>query len=64
MTDHETYTGDKVLINKQGSVIKNKTVKDENDQYFLTNGDGVIINSAKDKDVYDQLKKDNKWNKK
>ena len=64
MTDNENYHGDKVLINKQGSVIKNKTVKDENDQYFLTNGEGVIINSAKDKDVYDQLKKDNKWNKK
>lgn len=64
MTDNETYKGGKVLINKQGSVIKNKTVKDENDQYFLTNGDGVIINSAKDKDAYDQLKKDNKWNKK
>lgn len=54
-------TGDKILVNKQGTVIKNKTVKDENDQYFLTNGDGEIKKVAKDKDEYDSLKKAGNW---
>lgn len=53
--------GDKILVNKQGTVIKNKTVKDENDQYFLTNGDGEIKKVAKDKDEYDSLKKAGNW---
>lgn len=42
-----------VLVNKQGTVVKNKTVKDENDQYWHTDDDGVIINKAKDKKEYD-----------
>ena len=50
-----------ILVNKQGSVIKSKTVKDENDQYFLTNASGKIVKTAKDKDEYDALKKDGKW---
>ena len=54
-------TGDKILVNKQGTVVKNKTVKDENDQYFLTNGDGEIKKVAKDKDEYDSLKKAGNW---
>lgn len=57
----EMKTGKKILVNKQGTVIKNKTVKDENDQYFLTNGDGEIVMAAKDKDEYDALKKDGAW---
>lgn len=53
--------GNKILVNKQGTVIKNKTVKDENDQYFLTNGDGEIVKVAKDKDEYDGYKKAGTW---
>ena len=57
----EMKTGDKILVNKQGTVVKNKTVKDENDQYFLTNGEGEIKKVAKDKDEYDSLKKAGNW---
>ena len=57
----EMKIGAKILVNKQGTVIKNKTVKDENDQYFLTNGAGEIVKAAKDKDEYDSLKKADAW---
>ena len=50
-----------ILINKQGSIVKNKTVKDENDQYWKTNANGQIVNKAPDKDAYDKAKKANKW---
>ena len=53
-----------VLVNKQGTVVKGKTIKDENDQYWKTNSDGVIINMAKDKDAYDAAKKATKESEK
>ena len=59
-TDYDKMGG-KILVNKQGTVIKNKTVKDENDQYFLTNDKGEIVLQAKDKDAYDNLKKAGDW---
>lgn len=53
--------GADILVNKQGSIIKNKTVKDENDQYWKTNDNGQIVNKAADKDAYDKAKKANQW---
>lgn len=52
-----------ILVNKQGTVVKNKTVKDENDQYFLTDGAGEVVCQAKDKDAYDTMKKNGTWHK-
>lgn len=46
-----------ILVNKQGAIVKNKTVKDENDQYWKTNEKGEIVNKAADKDAYDAAKK-------
>ena len=46
-----------ILVNKQGSIVKNKTVKDENDQYWKTDANGVIEKKAPDKDAYDKAKK-------
>ena len=51
----------KYLVNKQGTLIKNKTVKDENDHYFLTDGDGKIVKTAVDKDAYNDLKDKKAW---
>ena len=59
-TDYDEML-DNVLINKQGTVIKSKTVKDENDQYFLTDSNGVVKKQAKDKDAYDAMKKAGTW---
>ena len=59
-TDYDEMLNN-VLINKQGTVIKSKTVKDENDQYFLTNDAGVVKKQAKDKDAYDAMKKAGTW---
>ena len=53
--------GEDILVNKQGSIIKNKTVKDENDQYWKTNDYGQIVNKAPDKEAYDKLKKASQW---
>ncbi len=50
-----------VLVNKQGTIVKNKTVKDENDQYWRTDSKGHIKNMAADKDEYDYLKKIKGW---
>lgn len=61
ITTDYTEMMSKILVNKQGTVVKNKTVKDENDQYFLTDGDGKVVKQAKDKDAYDALKKNGKW---
>lgn len=61
-TDYSEMFGN-ILVNKQGTVVKNKTVKDENDQYFLTDGDGKVVCQAKDKDAYDLKKKNNEWHK-
>lgn len=60
------------LVNKSGTLVKNKTVKDENDQYWKTNADGKIVNYAPDKETYDDMrstknsdgtKKADTWNK-
>lgn len=61
-TEYTAMMGN-ILVNKQGTVVKNKTVKDENDQYFLTDGDGKVVCQAKDKDDYDLKKKNNEWHK-
>lgn len=60
-TEFKNMTNGKYLVNKQGTIVKNKTVKDENDQYFLTNDAGKIVNSAKDKDDYDKKKDNGNW---
>ena len=49
------------LVNKQGTLVKNKTVKDENDQYWLTDEGGKIVNKAASKDDYDDKKDDKAW---
>lgn len=49
------------LVNKQGTLVKNKTVKDENDQYWLTDENGKILNKAASKDAYDDMKDDKTW---
>ena len=49
------------LVNKQGTIVKGKTVKDENDQYYLTNGDGTIAKMARDKDEYKSLVDNKVW---
>lgn len=50
----------KILVNKQGTVVKNKTVKDENDHYYLTDGKGKVVQTATDKDDYNKQKNDDK----
>lgn len=60
-TNYDDMTKGGILVNKQGTVIKDKTVKDENDQYWKTNKNGKIVKSAPDKDKYDELKKAKKW---
>lgn len=60
-TDDDEMTVGKYLVNKQGTLVKNKTVKDENDHYFLTDKDGKIKNTAADKDAYDALRDDKAW---
>lgn len=60
-TNYSDMTVGKYLVNKQGTLIKNKTVKDENDHYFLTDGDGKIIKTAVDKDAYNDLKDKKAW---
>ena len=50
-----------ILVNKQGTIVKDKTVKDENDQYWRTDKTGVIKNFAADKDAYDAAKKAKTW---
>ena len=59
----ESYVGNEnyVLVNKQGTRVKNKTVKDENDQYWKTDSNGHITNMAADKDTYDAVKGDKQW---
>ena len=54
-------TTDMYLVNKQGTLVKGKTVKDENDQYYLTNSDGTIAKMARDKDEYKKLVNDKVW---
>ena len=49
------------LVNKQGTLVKGKTVKDENDQYWLTNDDGTIAKKAANKDDYEALKDAKGW---
>ena len=49
------------LVNKQGTKVTSKTVKDENDQFWLTDKDGKILNKAASKDAYDDMKDDKKW---
>lgn len=49
------------LVNKQGTLVKDKTVKDENDQYWKTDKEGKIVKSAPDKDTYDEAKKNKTW---
>lgn len=49
------------LVNKQGTLVKGKTVKDENDQYWLTDKDGKILNKAASKDAYDDKIDDKAW---
>lgn len=53
---------DYILVNKQGTKVCGKTVKDENDQYWLTNSEGVVIKKAPNKDVYDKMRDDKNWN--
>lgn len=60
-TNYSDMTVGKYLVNKQGTLIKNKTVKDENDHYFLTDGDGKIVKTAVDKDAYNDLKDKKAW---
>ena len=61
-----------ILVNKSGTVVKGKTVRDENDEYWLTDKSGKIVNHASDKDEYDNKrstkdangnKKADEWNK-
>lgn len=54
-TDYNDMTDGMYLVNKQGTIVKGKTVKDENDQYYLTNSDGTIAKMARDKDEYKKL---------
>lgn len=56
-TDYARMTTDMYLVNKQGTLVKNKTVKDENDQYWKTDSTGKIVNMAPNKERYDELKK-------
>ena len=60
-TNYDDMTKGGILVNKQGTVIKDKTVKDENDQYWKTDKNGKIVKSAPDKDKYDEAKKAKKW---
>ena len=60
-TNYSDMTVGKYLVNKQGTLIKNKTVKDENDHYFLTDDDGKIVKTAVDKDAYNDLKDKKAW---
>ena len=59
--DMKKTVGSGILVNKQGAIVKGKTVRDENDQYWLTNDKGEIINCAPDKDAYDLMKKNSEW---
>ena len=49
------------LVNSSGTKVTNKTVKDENDQYWKTNEDGKIVKHAADKEAYDKARKDGQW---
>lgn len=62
-TDYNKFekSSDQYLVNKQGTIVKNKTVKDENDHYILTDGDGRIINLAPDKDAYNDARDKKEW---
>lgn len=60
-TDYNAMRTGMYLVNKQGTIVKGKTVKDENDQYYLTNGDGTIAKMARDKDEYKTLVDDKLW---
>ena len=62
-TDYNKFEkdSDQYLVNKQGTIVKNKTVKDENDHYILTDGDGRIINLAYDKDAYNDARDKKEW---
>lgn len=55
------------LVNKSGTLVSGKTVRDENDQYWRTETKtGKILNFAPDKDTYDDMRstKDDNGNKK
>lgn len=60
-TNYNDMTAGMYLVNKQGTIVKGKTVKDENDQYYLTNGDGTIAKMARDKDEYKSLVDNKVW---
>ena len=51
-----------ILVNKQGTLVKNKTVKDENDMYYRTDASGKVVKVA-DKDTYDTIKNTDAWKK-
>lgn len=60
-TRYEDMDEGMYLVNKQGTLMKGKTVKDENDHYFLTDGDGKIDKKAYDKDDYNAKKDKGEW---
>ena len=60
-TAYDKMTTGMYLVNKQGTLVKDKTVKDENDQYWKTDKDGFITKKAADKDAYDAEKKAKTW---
>ena len=63
-TDYDSMKIGDVLVNSTGARVNGKTVKDENDQYWRTNKNGVIVKKAADKDEYDALRdKNNKEHK-
>ena len=55
-----------ILVNKSGSVVKNKAkLKDNNDGYYIVNKEGIILKYFKDEDAYNEYveysdKNDNK----
>lgn len=51
----ENIGANDILVNKQGTIVKNKTVHDENDVYYRTDANGVVKKVA-DKDTYDSIK--------
>ena len=53
-----------VLVNKSGTVVKKKTVRDENDEYWRTNAAGEVVKHADLKSTKDSNgnKKADEWN--
>ena len=50
-----------IMVNKSGEVMKNKTgIRDMNDQYYVTDKDGVVTDTFADYDSYKNWQKNNR----